>query len=199
MKKLLLMFTVLLCLISISGCSKKQVNLNPGTISTNTFLAKSDGKLQVATVENFDKAYYKLNELEEFVKKNVSDYNKTVGGEKVTIDDIRLQDGKAVMLLSYTGMDQYSNFNHVMAAYFNGGTKDVKLDLPDTLVNAKSGSLSSTAEVLQDSKYKVLVLSESYEIIVDGKIKYYSGNAILSNNNEIKSAADGVTVVVFKP
>jgi len=96
-------------------------------------------------------------------------------------------------------MDQYASFNDVTAAYFNGGITENPLDMPETLVSEKDGSLASTQEVLQNGKYKILVMTEPYHIIVDGKIKYYSENAVLSEDKTIKGAEDGMTIVVFKP
>jgi uncharacterized protein (DUF2344 family) len=182
-----------------AGCSREELFISADDISADTLLAKANGQLQVATVEEFDKTYYNLNELEDFVAKEIEVYNQTAGEEKITFEDVQLRNGKAVMLLSYTGMDQYSAFNEVMAAYFNGGVKDNPLDMPATLINTKNESLVSTEEVLQNAKYKVLVMNEPYDIIVDGKVKYYSENSKLVDDNKVQGAAEGMTVIVFKP
>jgi hypothetical protein len=198
MKKLVLC-TILLLLLGTAGCSKEDLNLTAEEISVDTLLAKANGELQVATVEDFDKSYYNLSELEEFAANEIDLYNQAAGDDKITIKDIRISAGKAVMLLGYTGMDQYANFNEVTAAYFNGGIKENPLELPATLVNSKNGSLASTEEILQNDKLKVLVMNEAYDIIVDGKVKYYSENAVLVEDNIVQSATDGMTVIVFKP
>jgi hypothetical protein len=72
------------------------------------------------------------------------------------------------------------------------------MDLPSTLINAKNDSLASTEEILQNEKYKILVLNEPYNIVVDGKVKYYSENAVYVDENTIQGAAEGMTVVVFR-
>ncbi len=199
MKKWILCAILLLFMVGAAACRKEDVNITADNVTTNTILAKSNGVLQVATIEEFDKSYYNLKELESFVANEIAVYNKAAGEEKISIDGVKLNKGKAVMLLTYSGMDQYANFNKVVAAYFNGGVSEVPMDLPTTLVSEKNGSLVSTQEILQNNKLKVLVLNEPYEIIVDGTIKYYSENATYVDDNKVQGAAEGTTIVVFKP
>ncbi len=199
MKKFAFCAMLLLLVLGTAGCNKEEKIITVDEVSTDTILAKANGVLQVATVEDFDKSYYNLEELKDFITKKIDAYNKKAGSEKIKINDVKLKSGKAVMLLTYSGMDQYASFNNVTAAYFNGGITENPLDMPETLVNVKDGSLASTQEVLQNGKYKILVMTEPYDIIVDGKIKYYSENAVLSEDKTIKGAEDGMTIVVFKP
>lgn len=199
MKKFALCTMLLLLLLGAAGCNKEERFITADEVTTNTILAKANGILQVATVEDFDKSYYDLGELQDFIAQKIDAYNKKVGSEKIKVDDVSLKGGKAIMILTYTGMEQYASFNDVTAAYFNGGITENPLDMPETLVSVKDGSLASTQEVLQNGKYKILVMTEPYDIIVDGKIKYYSENAVLSEDKTIKGAEDGMTIVVFKP
>jgi hypothetical protein len=201
MKKLFFYTIMLLIFVSAAGCSKKDIEITAEDISVNTILAKADGRLQVATVENFDKPYYTLAELEDFAANEINLYNQTAGGEKITKDNVLINNEKnlAVMLLSYTGMDQYCAFNQVTAAYFNGGNKEIPFEMPATLLSSKDGKEASTLEVIQNEKYKVLVMNEPYDILVDGSVKYYSANANYVDKNKVQSAAEGMTIVVFKP
>jgi ABC-type glycerol-3-phosphate transport system substrate-binding protein len=199
MKKFALCTILLLLLLGTAGCNKEEKMITADEVTTDTILAKANGVLQVATVEDFDKSYYDLGELQDFIAQKIDAYNKEAGSVKIKVDDVSLKSGKAIMILTYSGMDQYASFNDVTAAYFNGGITENTLDMPETLVSEKDGSLASTQEVLQNGKYKILVMTEPYHIIVDGKIKYYSENAVLSEDKTIKGAEDGMTIVVFKP
>lgn len=198
MKKLVLFTTMLLLILGLAGCSKEEKSIDADEVTTNTLLAKSNGELQVATVEDFDKSYYNISELKQFITKEIDTYNQKAGADKIVVNSVEQSGNQAIMLLTYSGMDQYASFNKTTAAYFNGGISKVGLDLPTTLVNSKNGSLASTQEAIQNTKYKVLVLNEPYDVIVEGSIKYYSENAEPVDDNEIKSAADGMTVIVFK-
>jgi len=198
MKKIVLCVIALLMIFGTVGCSKDKLYIKAEDITTDTLLARTNGELQVATVEEFDKTYYKLSELEEFVKAEVDQYNSKAGANSIKIDDIEIRDNKAFMILSYAGMKQYSTFNEMSAAYFNGGVKDILMDLPETLLTAKGGAPASTKEVLGNDKYKILVMNEPYDVIVEGTVKYYSDNAKLLENNKVQCAAEGMTIVVYK-
>jgi hypothetical protein len=199
MKKLALFAMVLLLLPVLMGCSGKEKSIKVEDVTGSTMLARTDGRIQVATVEDFDKSYYDLKELQSFIDEQITSYNKTAGGDKITIDKVDVLNNKAVMLLTYSGMDQYSTFNKVTAAYFNGGVKNIALTLPATLVNVKNEALASTEEVIANDKYKILVLTEPYHIVLDGKVKFYSENAKLVDSNEVEGASEGMTVVAYKP
>lgn len=199
MKKTAFCSIALLLLLGIAGCSGKEKSIDIDDVEANTLLARTNGEIQVASVEDFEKDYYKLSELQDFVNKEITTYNNEAGADKITVDKVEVKNQKAYLLLTYSGMDSYCAFNQVSAAYFNGGVKDIKLKLPTTLVTAKDESLASTQDIIQDSSYKILVLYEPYQIMVDGKVQYYSENAALIDKNEVEGAAEGMTIVVYKP
>ncbi len=203
MKRITYIVIIFLLILGATGCAKKTKYINANDVTESTLLARANGSLQVASVENFDKQYYDLNELNDFIGKEVDAYNDKAKAENIKVDKIDEKeiDGKkcVVMLLSYAGMKDYSNFNSVLAAYFHGGTKDVSFELPDKLVSAGKGESKPTADIINNSDYRVLVVNEPIHIVVSGKVKFYSENAKKIDGNEVKSAAEGMTVVVFKP
>ena len=144
------------------------------------------------------KDYYNLNELSEFVMGEINTIIVS-GGENVIMDELERKDDKVIMILSYTGMKHYAEFNKVLAAYFNGGNKEILIELPNTLVNVKDGSTDNTRDVIQNEKIKVLIVEEPFDVIVDGKIQHHSDNATIVEKNKLKSAMEGTTVIVFKP
>ncbi len=199
MKKLVFCTLLLLLIFFTGACSKGDRKIDVDEVTESTLLAKTNGEIQVATVEEFDKTYYSLSGLQDYIGEEIAAYNKKLGENKITVDSVKVVDNKAIMLLTYTGMDQYTAFNDVKAAYFNGGIKDIPLELPATLINAKDQSLVSTQETIQSEGYRILVLYEPYRIVVDGKVKFYSDKAKLIDENEVQSAAEGMTIVVYKP
>jgi len=198
MKKILLNALLIIGLLLLTACSGKDKFINTDEVTVNTILAKANGELQAAIVEDFDKPYYDINELKEFILKEVEAHNQRAGEGKVRLDEVKQKGNKAIMLMTYSGMDQYVAFNKVTAAYFNSGIENLKLSLPSTLKNASNDSVTNTDEVIKTEGYKVLVLNEPYEIIVEGKVKYYSDNAKLLEKDKISTTAEGLTVVVFK-
>jgi hypothetical protein len=115
-------------------------------------LVKRNGKLQVAFVEEFDKPYYNLSEMTEYVKKEVSAYNQKAGSEAVKIDKLGLlqnDNKKAIMILTFSGMEHYCTFNNATAAYFTANAKNVTLELPEQYVSVKNGASVDKTEMLK--------------------------------------------------
>lgn len=199
MKKTLIYAFILLSFITLAGCKKKEFFLSADEVTNNTFLVKRNGKLYVAIVEDFDKEYYNLTELNEFVAKEVDAYNQKVGSEEVTIEALELKNGKVVMILGYSKMAHYSAFNNMPAAYFGADVQNVALELPSQYIDAKSNGVVDKDTAMKNDKNKVLVLYEPYDIIVEGSVKYYSNNATFLDDNKVRSTSEDMTVVVFKP
>jgi len=199
MKKVLLYMFILFSFVLLNGCKKEEIFLSVDDVTANTFLIKRDGSLHVAIIEDFDKSYYNLSELNEFVAKEVDAYNEKAGSKEITIEKIELKNGKVVMILGYSKMAHYSAFNNMPAAYFGADTKDVALELPSQYLDAKKNEVVDKDTALKNGKNKVLVLYEPYEIIVEGDIKYYSENATLVDKNRIRSADENMTVVIYRP
>ncbi|NLO10164.1 MAG: hypothetical protein GX129_09920 [Clostridiales bacterium] len=196
---------VLICIISIigilimAGCTKEEIFITTDDITSDTMLVKRDGSLFVAIVEEFDKSYYNLDELNEFVSKEVNAYNNKVGSQEVTIEELGLKNGKAVMILEYTKMAHYSAFNSMPAAYFSAATENVALELPSQYMDTRKNTLVGKDAAMKNGKNQVIVLYEPYEIIVEGDIRFYSDNATFVDENKVKGNSEDMTVVIYKP
>lgn len=198
MKKALLCITLLSVLI-LTGCSKKEIFIITDDVTANTMLVKRNGSLYVAIVEDFDKSYYNLSELNEFVSKEVNAYNDQVGSEEITIEGLELKDGKAVMILAYSKMAHYSAFNNMPAAYFSAATENVALELPAQYVDLRKDALVDKDVAMKNGKNQVLVLYEPYDIIVEGDIRFYSDNATYDEEGKVSSNSEDMTVVIYRP
>lgn len=203
MKKKIIFIMVLLSFLALVGCSKEEIFISTDDINTNTMLVKRDGSIYAAIVEDFNKSYYNLSELNEFVSAEVNEYNNKVGSNEVVIEELELKNGKAILILSYSKMEHYSSFNEMPVAYYSASTQNVALELPDQYVNAKKDTVVDKETAMDNGKNKVLVLYEPYEIIVEGDIKFYSNNATLVEKNKVSSnsedTTDVATVVIYRP
>lgn len=212
MKKTVLFIIVLLSFLALVGCSKEEIFISTDDVNTNTILVKRDGSIYAAIVEDFNKSYYDLSELNEFISAEVNKYNGNLGSNEVVIEELELKNGRAILILRYSKMEHYSSFNEVPAAYYSASTQDVALELPDQYVNAKKNSVVDKETAMKNVKNKVLVLYEPYEIIVEGDIKFYSNNATLLEGNKIISSysedtmdvgedaqSNVATVVIYRP
>jgi hypothetical protein len=183
----------------LAGCRKEEIFITSDDIINDTMLIKRNGSMYVAIVEDFDKSYYNLSELNEFVTKEVNAYNNKVGSEEVTIEELELKNGKAVLILKYTKMAHYSAFNNMPAAYFSADTENVALELPTSYVDAKKDIMVDKDVAMKNDKNKVLVIYEPYEVIVEGKIKFYSDNAKYIDENKVSSNSEDMAVIIFRP
>lgn len=199
MKRALFCIILIMGILMMTGCEKKEYFITTQDITSDTILVKRDGSLYVAIVEDFDKSYYNLDELNEFVSKEVNAYNNKVGGQEVAIEDLGLKDGKVVMILKYTKMAHYSAFNNMPAAYFSADTENVALELPEKYVDTRKNTLVDKDAAMKSGKNQVLVLFEPYEIIVEGDIRFYSENATYMEESKVKSNSEDMTVVIYRP
>lgn len=199
MKKTALYTILILCIIMVTGCKRQKVELTVDDVKANTVLVNNDGTVQSATVETFDKDYYSISDLKEFVNQEISKYNTQAGTEAITLDTLEVKDGNAILILKYVSLEHYKGFNKVEAVFTttaeapNSGIK-----LPDTFVIAKDGAYETKENVLSNEKYKVLSITEDTEVKVAGKIKYYS-NGTLVDSTTIQASSDGGTIIVYKP
>ena len=198
MKRIALCTILLLLFLGVAGCTKEDLTITAEEVTADTLIARKNGELQVATVEDFNKSYYNLEELKDFVKKQVDAFQSGTGEDEISIDEVEERENKAIMILTYSGMNQYAAFNKVTAAYFTGGVQNISMKLPETLVSVKDNSLASTKEIMDNEKNLILILKEPYQIVVEGKIKYYSENSKLLDENTLQGAEDGTTIVVFR-
>lgn len=196
MKKIAFLSVMVLMIVALAGCKKGNVSIKTSEIEANTMLIKSDGVVQVATVEEFNESYYDLDELKEFINENLTEFNQEVGNETaIVLDSLEKKDGNAIMVLEYANMDYYAQFNEVEAVLLTEITSDGLAKLPDTLLNAKEDGSISKSDLTSIEDAKAVILNEAYHLIVSENITYYS-NGTLIDENEIQTAADG-TVVIY--
>lgn len=198
MKKIKLCAILFMCIIVLAGCNKSAASLNANEIKVNTLLIRNDGIVQSAIVEDFDKDYYSKTELSDFIDDQITDYNTTVGEDAVEKDSFEVKDGTAKVVFTYGTMKDYEDFNEVEAYYLTSEEAKTNKLVPDTLTDTKEGKSVSKEEALDNEDYKVIIVTEELDVVIEGKVLYYS-NGILLNNTTVQSQKDGYTVIVYKP
>ncbi len=181
----------------LSGCKKENVNLVAGELKTNTFMIDKDGAVQVALVEPLDKAYYNGTELEEFLNGIVSDYNGTAGEGAVTMESFLVNDNVASAVFKYSNIEHYKNLTEEDGNYST--MAEVSSVLPNTFldVNGKETALNEIQSQKDQTKYKVLVVKEEYDVMIPGTIQYYT-NASLLSNNSVHTTGQENTFIIYK-
>jgi len=195
MKRIAFLSVMVLMVVSFAGCKKGNVSIKTSQIETNTMLIKSDGTVQAAVVESFDKDYYDLEELKTFINERVAQFNKNAGKENaVVLDSLEKKKGNAVMVLQYDNMEDYAKFNETDAQYLTSITQDTLSQIPDMLKTPDGEKTISKEELLTMKNVKVVILNEEYHLILPENIQYYTGGD-LTGKKEIDAAAQGCVVV----
>lgn len=198
MKKITLLGMVCLFLLSFVGCQGRQINLKAEETMSNTLLITRDKEAKVVYIEDFGQPYYNLDELKEYVTGQIDTFNNQ-GDGTIKLEDMLLRNGQAVMMLSFDSLGTYSQFSEDDAYLFSADqANEAEITLPDMFINAKDNSYVTKDIALEGKKLKVLVVNAPYDVIVNGRVKYYSQNATYKSKNSVQSAAEGMTVIIYK-
>ena len=207
-KKIILVFVItLVCVIAIGGGiaafiltrDNEVIKLDAKDITVNTLVVNDEGTIQSAMVEAFDKDYYDLNELEEFVKDDLDKFNEE-NDTKITLEEIKANDDKVVLVFGYDSIEEYSAYNEVnnASAYVFDASKASKDErVPSDLKEVEEEGTVPKDSVYEDEKLTTVVVDADTELIVNGKIKYYSGCEVTAENKVVTKAGERA-VVVFK-
>lgn len=198
MKKVILLVVMVLMFTAFTGCDKKTSKFEVENIQTETVHVKKDRTIESATIEEFNKKHYDLTELKNFIQNEIKKYNTEANKEALTINDLELKDGNAVLILKYSTIEDFAKFNDIDARiYTTSELKLVSFNLPKVYVSAKDGTYVDSEVALKNDKYNVLIINQSMDVIVDGTIMYYD-NAVLASKNKVQTPGDGTSVIVYK-
>lgn len=203
-KKILLTFviTLVLVLVIVGGIAvyvftreNEVIELNAEDVTVNTLVVNDEGTIQSALVETFDKDYYKIDELKDFVKDDLKKYNKA-NDTNVSLLDAKKNGDKAVLVYHYATIEDYSKYNEVKAYMFSPkeALKDERV--PSNLKEYEGSDVPKDS-IYDDEKLITVVIEADTELIVNGKIKYYSGCEVTSENKVVAKSGERA-VVVFK-
>ena len=196
MKKIRLAIVLITALL-LMGCSS-EFKTDESAIKVN-----KNGTVVAASVEEFDKSYYSEEELSAFVENTIKAYQKENGEASVSLESLKVEEGKATLFINYETPTDYAKFNgeelfvgtvlDAMAAGYNlNGTYY-------TIDGVTVGS-STTIDFIDDD-LKVVIVKEKVRVIVPGKIKYISDNiSIIDKNTVVPSNKDaaGYMIIIYK-
>lgn len=209
MKKSILVMVFCCVAIFLLGCNT-QNTINIEETKSNTIFIKNDGTIQAATVETFDKDYYSSEELEAFITENMNDYNeannKTANNEEqsesnpaISLESLKVDKGYAVLVLNYASIEDYNAFNEKSMVFTTlSDVNGKEITLPDVYVSASDGAYVAPEVVLKNEKYKVIIVNDQTDLIIDGKIKYFT-NGKLINKSRFEAGGEKESVIIYKP
>lgn len=187
MKKKITALMVSLGMILLTGCQ------GTGTVDVTTLQIKSDGTISATHVEEFDKAYYDIDELEISIDSLVNEYNREAGENSITVSKVQQKDTKAVVNMEYASAKVYNDFNKVP---FFAGAVDVAYlsgyEFDELASVAGDGTTISLKEA-DEAGYTVVAVQEKINIKVPGKVLYTSDTVSAVSAKEV-SVTDDETI-----
>ena len=147
-------------------------------VDNNTVYVKKNGEIIGASVESFDKDYYDEDELKAYIEERVDAYQADNGDKSVVMDEFSVKNQTAKLNIKYAGYEDYAAFNEV--EMFTGTIPQAMAagySFNDTFLKVEDGELTdsiSRDELTENSKYKVVILSEKVDVKVKGTVLYVS-------------------------
>ena len=210
-KKVIIPIVILLVVVIIGVVAFFLLNKNKGyNPSESGFYMKQDGSIIGATIEEFDKDSYSLEDLTSYVEQEVSQFNNEAVGENrayldekkekdslpVSIQSLDLKGENAVLMLLYQDADTYLEFNE---------NEGLVSKLSFSKVGEVTGITSRTFKNMQGNSVKGSALnSNDYVIQIKGKIAlecegdvvYYSSGVSI-NDEEISVDSENETAYII--
>ncbi|MBO5523473.1 MAG: hypothetical protein J5986_07335 [Roseburia sp.] len=154
------------------------------------YVDKKGGVVSV-DVETLDAGYYSEEELETFIEEEVDSYTGEHGKGSVSLEELKVEDGKAKLTMKYKTTEDYTEFNGIelyqgkivkaLAAGY-----DFKTDFSKVEDGKVTGS-ATTKEIYATEDLKVVIIKANTDVQVAGDICYVSNENVKLTGNDTVS------------
>lgn len=194
MRKVIMIFCVLLLCMAFSACGndsdmESALKIDKKGLVTSTF------------VEEFEKEYYDVNELEDMIRLEISEYNQSKGQERISLISIELIEGMVKVEIQYMEYSDYAAFNDTELFWGTVETADTSgLNLNHVFVEAGGDNTISPEQIRELTDYHVVIWQGNMPVEVPGKILYHTGELTLLGSKKIISEPDlaGPFYLIYK-
>ena len=155
---------IVIGILALCGVFTKQA-------AQNTISIDSKGRIIFEEVENFQNSSYDKNEIKEYVKKTVTDYNNASNKKQIKIQKINFDKNKVYIKTRYASVDVYEDFTGY--ELFAGTIKEaVKAGytFDASFVQVKEGVAKKTVSseiATKKASQKVMILRENCNVHVN--------------------------------
>ncbi|MBQ9391733.1 MAG: hypothetical protein IJU02_06040 [Lachnospiraceae bacterium] len=177
---------------------------------TTTMKIASDGSITMDEVDDFSESNYDEDELEEYTKKLVDDYNNSGNVGKVKFKKVKVKDKKAYLRMEYSDYNAYKSFtgNELFIGTV-GEAKTAGYDFQDTFSSVSDGQKKdaiSVEDMTGDDSKKVILVRANETIVTPSDITAISDACTTIDKKDQVSIAqpDGnmdatvLTTIVYK-
>jgi len=196
----------LFMILGLTGCAKEEVVI---PVTEPTVEITADGELIAYLVEDFDKEYYDLGELETMVRDEVADYVKEQalvtenGTEGMSVESVAMAaDGskKVVVALRFANSEIYADYFDVEA--FFGTVSQAQSEgygLSAALTGVKDGEIFTEEDARKNSKRKILVIEGSVVVRCPKEVLYIGTNTSLTEEGFVDcTEGEGLKLIIMK-
>ena len=196
----------LICLLlagAIMGCGGSSLNMKK--VEVTTVGVAKDGTVKEMVVEKLDQTYYSFDDMSAFINEQVEEFNSENPSEDsngkstegVTVDSIdKSEENDQVRVgTTYASADIYTLFT---------GQKLQVTDVSDSgllseydYVEYKSGDNKTYDDFSSESGLKAVVTDFSVNVMVAGKVVYYSKNVVSVDKNTCTTADGEISVIIY--
>lgn len=199
-------------MLALTGCGGETVE---EPIRTSTIVLSADGGFTQYRVESFEKDYYQLEELENMIRQEVSDYVGTAngqtaeGGQAVAVELVSVLEedpGKVMVALHFADSDIYEDYmtkvDQQVSELFFGTVQEALergYDLGEVLQDAKKGAAITAAQLEKSKENLILIFEDALQIRCSSKVLYISGNVRMTEAGHVDgTTGEGLKYVMVK-
>lgn len=190
-----ILILTLFMIFGLTGCGEKVVI----PVTEPTVEITEEGELIAYLVEDFDKEYYDLGELETMVREEVADFVK----EGMTVDSVAMAaDGskKVVVALRFANSEIYADYFDA-EAFFGTVSQAQKAGygLSAALTSVKDGEIFTEEDAQKNSKRKILIIEGSVVVRCPKEVLYIGTNASLTEEGFVDcTESEGLKLIIMK-
>jgi hypothetical protein len=189
------------------GCGNKvgEIELKEGKCA---IYIDEDGKVEYGVAEKFAKDDYDEDELEEYINKEIDDYNNSSDASvtnAITLEKLNVKDKVAYLILNIETIYDFNNYitsyNKESEEQFYVGTiadrGDCKIKGKFTSPDGKKTAKASEIKKMSDSN--IIIVNGEYSVQIEDDIKYISDNCKIDEDGIVTTATaeDGLSYIIY--
>lgn len=187
----------------LSGCGTDPLT----AFGATTVVVEKGGGLTYCLVEDFEKEYYDLQELEAMARKEAADFNSRAdsgGKDAVTVKKVELLPGDPARVSVVYQFEDSGSFSEFTGSSFFYGTVGEAVyregyDLQNALISVKDGKVQMAGALLQDGKKMLIVTDVKAVFYFPSGVSCLSGGLSLSEDGRVDATdAEGLVYILLK-
>lgn len=191
--KLITFSATCICMLLLAGCGLTKNNSESGLSISD------DGGVEATIVEDFDTAFYDVDELRGLIAVEVAEYNSNAGTDVISEKSTELtDDGKVCVIMNYADADTYATFNG-RNLYVETVKEAIEANMFGINLLDTSGNRIEASEIDEPDKYNVVITDEAGVVICPGKILYISDGVAVTGKKKatVSEDMDGLAYIIY--